>query len=359
MDEKLLSDKSHLDGEIFSGKMRSQQTRQQREGASMTGTLRTASIETDVPGIVRLINLCDPDHPETVEDLRASFQNTAPGRIALRLVMVDGADTITGYSYIVHAAEMPAQHFYVWLAVDPQHRRRQIGTKLWRATLTFLETQRASRLTSEVLDDDPGSLSFAEGIGFRLERHRFHSRLDLTAFDEATYVPIIAALEAQGIRFCTLADLPDKPETNDRFCELNLAVVRDIPGEAWDFSAYPSFFQRNILGAAWFRRDAQILALDGETWAGFSTVRLLPERDSAYNRTTGVIRAYRGRHIALALKVLAARYARQQGARQIETDNDSLNAPMLAVNQRLGYMPISGVYHLVREIASPPKDGGA
>lgn len=316
----------------------------------MVGKLRNADIETDVPGIVRVINLCDPDHPETVDDIRASFLNTAPGRISLRLVTVDDEETVIGYSYIVHASEMPAQHFYVWLAVDPEHRRRGIGTKLWRASLTFLETQSATRLTSEVLDDDPGSLSFAEGLGFRIERHRFHSRLDLSDFDEAAYLPIIAALEAQGIRFCTLADLPDTPEMNDQFCELNLAVVRDIPGEAWDFSAYPSFFQRNILGAAWFRREAQMLALVGDTWAGFSTVRMLPERDSAYNRTTGVIRAYRGRQIALALKVLAARYARQQGATQIETDNDSLNAPMLAVNRRLGYQPLSGVYSLVQEL---------
>jgi GNAT superfamily N-acetyltransferase len=63
---------------------------------------------------------------------------------------------------------------------------------------------------------------------------------------------------------------------------------------------------------------------------------------------TGVLSAYRGRKIALALKVLAARYARQHGAREIGTDNDSLNPPILAINQKMGYQPHSGRYMVVR-----------
>jgi GNAT superfamily N-acetyltransferase len=76
-------------------------------------------------------------------------------------------------------------------------------------------------------------------------------------------------------------------------------------------------------------------------------ISLTPETQRAYNATTGVIRAYRGRKIAQALKALAACYARQHGAREIGTDNDSLNAPMLAVNRKLGYQPQSGKYLLV------------
>ena len=64
------------------------------------------------------------------------------------------------------------------------------------------------------------------------------------------------------------------------------------------------------------------------------------------NTMTGVRRAYRGRGIALVLKLLAIRYARSLGALFVRTHNDSGNAPMLAINRKLGYQPEPGIYGL-------------
>lgn len=309
--------------------------------------IRPVQIEMDVPGITRVINACDPEDSTTVDELRAEFQLTTPNKITRRLVAVDESGSITGYIYLVHSPELPAQHFYIWMRVDPALRGRGIGSALWDAALDYLQEQGATRLMSEVRDTDPASLAFAEQRGFTIERQHFYSILDLAAFDESPYLPSIAALEGWGIRFCSLADFPDIPETRHKFYELNLAAVRDIPGEDWDFENYPEFFEKRILGASWFRREGQLLAVDGDTWVGFASVSLLPESQSAYNATTGVIRAYRGRKIGLALKILAARYARQHGAQTVRTDNDSLNAPILAINRKMGYQPQPGTYWLV------------
>ena len=65
-----------------------------------------------------------------------------------------------------------------------------------------------------------------------------------------------------------------------------------------------------------------------------------------------MIRDYRGRKIAQALKVLAARYARAHGMKKIRTDNDSLNAPMLAVNRKLGYRPLAGTFIMGKDLGS-------
>ena len=310
--------------------------------------VRPMHLESDVPGSVRVLNACDPADPVTVDELRAEFQRSVPNKITRRLVTEDERGTITGYIYVVHSPEAPAHHFYIWMRVDPAQRGRGIGSALWEAALIFLKEQGATRVGSEMLDHDAHSLRFAERRGFTIDRQHFYSTLDLVGFDETPYLPGIASLEAQGIRFCSLADFPDNPETRRKFYELNYAVILDIPGENWDYAAYPQFFERRILGAAWFRRAGQLLAVDGETWAGFASVSLSPETQSAHNATTGVIRAYRGRKIGLALKVMAARYARQHGARMIRTDNDSLNAPILAINRKMGYQPQPGTFFLVR-----------
>ena len=42
------------------------------------------------------------------------------------------------------------------------------------------------------------------------------------------------------------------------------------------------------------------------------------------------------------------RYSRKLGAVQISTINDSLNAPILEINRKMGYQPQPGTYLLVR-----------
>ena len=320
--------------------------------------IRTARIETDLSGIACVCNACKPANATTIDQVRSWFQYSPPERIQLRLVAVDKNEAISGYGVIVHDVWTPARHFFVWLGVDPACRRQGIGSSLWDASLDFLRGQEATRLASEVLDDDPAGLAFAERRGFAYDRHLFDSFLDLTVFDETPYLQGIAALEAQGIRFCSLADFPDTPETRSKFYDLNFSIVVDIPGEDWDYTAYPEFFKKNILDVPRFRRGAQLLAVDGERWVGLAAVSLSPETQNAYNATTGVIRLYRGRKIAQALKIMAARYARQHDAKQIRTDNDSLNAPILAINRKMGYQPQPGKFKLVRWLGGiEPQEG--
>lgn len=69
-----------------------------------------------------------------------------------------------------------------------------------------------------------------------------------------------------------------------------------------------------------------------------------------HNAFTDVDRAYHGRKIALALKLLAIQCARRYGASSIMTDNDSMNAPMLAINRKLGYQQESAMYRLLRAL---------
>jgi predicted GNAT superfamily acetyltransferase len=52
---------------------------------------------------------------------------------------------------------------------------------------------------------------------------------------------------------------------------------------------------------------------------------------------TGVLREYRGRGIAIALKLRVTQYALQNGYDTIKTWNDSENVAMLAVNTKFRF----------------------
>jgi GNAT superfamily N-acetyltransferase len=307
--------------------------------------IRPAKIATDLPRIVEITNPYETN-PLTVDQMRSFFEYNPPGRIQKRLVAVDEKDEVIGYSGAIHEASTPAGRFIIWVIVDPSRRGRKIGSALWEALLEFLKEQGANHLETDVLEREPAGLVFAGRRGFTVDRHSFHSSLDLAAFDEVPYLPGITSLQAEGIRFCSLADFPDTPETRRQLYDLNYQyepeILSVIPGQAE--------FEQFVFGASWFQREGQLLAVDGDVWAGLAAIQLKPESRSAYNENTVVAPAYRGRKIARALKVLASRYARQHGARTLETDNNSINTPILAINRRMGYRPQPGKYWLVRRL---------
>ena len=92
------------------------------------------------------------------------------------------------------------------------------------------------------------------------------------------------------------------------------------------------------------------LAADGDNIIGLAAVGAMSSDLDMGNMITGVDRAYRGRKIAQALKLLTIRFARSYGAKTIRTNNDSENAPMLAINRKLGYQPHPGIYRLVNRL---------
>ena len=215
--------------------------------------------------------------------------------------------------------------------------------------LRFLERHCARTITSEVRDNCLFSQSFAKRLRFENDRHLFQSNLDLEAFGESPFQHILAEASETGIRIRSLADFGDTPDARRKLYEVNAITDEDVPG--WigpDLSSEE--FNEWVYESGWYRPDGQLLAADGDHWVGICAVRLFLEARRAYNVHTGIIRDYRRRHIALALKLAAIRYAREQNIRTLTTGSDSLNAPMLALNQKLGYVPVPGRYTLCRKI---------
>ena len=238
-------------------------------------------------------------------------------------------------------------HFWIQVIVDPEWRSRGIGSMLFDSALRFAQSRNASALESVVRDDDSQSLHFAEGRGYQIERHSFDSALDLIAFDEAKFSDELERVKSAGFCFFSLAEAGSlSEELKRKLYELNRITALDNPGNHRTFPGYESF-SKNVFDASWFRADTQLLAAHGDHWVGMSAIAFYPEDNHAFNAFTGVLPEYRGRGLATVLKLHAIRLAQQLGVRYIRTNNDSQNAPMLAVNHKLGYKPEPGSYQLI------------
>jgi RimJ/RimL family protein N-acetyltransferase len=85
--------------------------------------------------------------------------------------------------------------------------------------------------------------------------------------------------------------------------------------------------------------EAHFLALDSGRYVGVSAVfKSPPQPGILYQGLTGVRGGYRGKGIALALKLQTVRFAREHGYHEIRTYNDIRNRPMLRINEAMGFV---------------------
>jgi RimJ/RimL family protein N-acetyltransferase len=142
-----------------------------------------------------------------------------------------------------------------------------------------------------------------------------------------------------GVVITTLADRPDLvPEVYG----VAIEAMADIPGDGPTAPGTLEEFRKRDIDWQGVPHDAFMLALDGQTGRviGYANLNLMPGNPKmAWHDMTAVARTWRGRGVASALKRATIRWAADHGLEALETGNDIDNAPMRAINLRLGYQP--------------------
>lgn len=313
----------------------------------MLAEIRPVNPETDHEQIARLYTIIN-ERTTTASRVDEWYRGPfAADYILYRAVGLDSNGQVLGYILVKHETNYEPGRFTLMVMVDPPHRNQGIGTQLYEYAHHQAEVLGATSYFANVRENQPGALRFAEARGFKTQHYTFESTIDLHTFDETPFSGLVDSVATAGIRFFSLADMGDTEEARRKLHYVNFEVVRDNPGRA----GYMGFeeFNQMFNTASWFRAEGQIMAADDDEYVGLAAVGYFAETNSMYNMITGVLPAYRGRKIAQALKLLTIRYAKVYGADYIRTHNDSENAPMLAINRRLGYQAQVGIYRLVKD----------
>ncbi|MDX2077743.1 MAG: GNAT family N-acetyltransferase [bacterium] len=313
-------------------------------------TIRIANPETDFPQIAQILTRYSTE-AVTVAELWDDEKRMMHGKIRRRWVSSDDqTGAINGYALVIKYPSEPIDLFHTEIVVMPNFHRQGIGRTLYTEALTFAREHGCGRLMTTVKDDDVPSLTFGKNRGFDVSHHVFDSTLDVVNFDETPFMGVIESLQAQGISFITLAETGMNEASVQALYTLNRNAVLEEPGSTGTFPTYENW-RRIVLDSSWYRPESQFIAVDGDQYIGLAGVYNEPDNpQEMFNGYTGVDSRYRGRKIALSLKLLTIRYAREHGAKTISTDNDARNAPMLKINQKLGYVASAGHFVLVKEL---------
>ena len=275
--------------------------------------LRLAESDADLEAWRQIrIAILPYERAMTVEWMRSTM---TPERVYL-LAELDGklaGSGLGGRSDLGHAGLHPR--------VLPWARRRGVGTAI------LLElADRAVRLGFEEAGtnvDDPGSIAFAERFGYR-EVGRQVEQLRTIGDETAAAVP-------SGIEIVSAAERPElwreayDPLALQAFDDMALDRPMLASREQWerDWLEWPegtclALAGGQIVGTAGLQRDAD-----------------QPER--AENALTAVLRGWRGRGIAFALKQTTLAFAAANGISEVYTWTQEGNADMRRLNERLGY----------------------
>ncbi len=290
----------------------------------------------DLSGIVDLWNIVRPNQQRTLDEAISDMDTLEPEyQTAFFVTELEGQ--IVGVAEIYRHPGMYHPHkFFGNIFVHPEHQKKGIGTALYQQALEFLTALEAICFRTQVAESDVHSLQFATTRGFTESKRDFESLLDVKSFDFSRF----AGLEnVEGVEFHTAKEL-DSTVFRQAFFDCFTATRADVPRSQAASAISLEFFQEQVLGDEYFLWEGTQIALDPktDTILGFSGVYQGAREGWMDQWLTATRREARGRGIALALKLRVIKYALEQGYATIRTDNDTRNAPMLAINDKLGFV---------------------
>ena len=305
----------------------------------------------DYSAIAGIYTLTRPE-PVMAEELQTGDQRAqeVPTATFHRLVAADENGRVLGTGYAERMPWLPDGRWEVYACSHPDSRGRGVATALLEAAERIAREGGATALDSWCRSEPANCLEWAQRRGFASTLLRTESVLDLSHWDGSRFAGHIDRVTSTGIRFVTI-DGPEAPDYLVRgIYDLEWATGPDVPD--WDEGT--NVVPYEDWKPQWSKYSGErfvALALDGDKVVGESTLHYhrLANR-SGYTGYTGVLREYRGRGIALALKLVCIERAVAEGLPRMRTNNDFENPAMLAVNNKLGYQFVPGPHRLFKRL---------
>lgn len=208
----------------------------------------------------------------------------------------------------------------------------------------------SATFTTWVWEDDALKLGVLQGRGYKEERRERFWELDLVANRERLERMTRESREKmreQDIAVLTI-DRDTDPDKWHKLWRVSEEAGHDVPstvphveGTLEDFMLW--------MRSPGIHEDRVWIAREGEAILGVSILSYPRERGVVQTDWTGMARAARGKGIARALKCETVTQAIALGVDRVRTDNDSTNAPILHLNEVMGYRRRDDMIQLMRK----------
>jgi mycothiol synthase len=259
----------------------------------------------------------------------------------------DGVPVAVGFCWSNSAGD--ARVMECDLFVLPEWRRRGIGSRLLALVCEVTASERRSLLTWSTYDPVPAGAIFSQRIGSRVARVNRTSELVLAQVDWAMVTRWARAERARDLGY--VLEMVDGafPEHLRADAVTFHHIMQTAPRDDLDAhdvridAEFVAELDRALLEAARERWVLFVRGPDGECVGGTEVTFEPWQPDRVYQQNTGIDPAHRGVGLAKWAKAtMLGRIRRDsRGIERVQTDNAFSNAPMLAINEALGFKVIS------------------
>lgn len=297
--------------------------------------------EADDPRILEIGNALFPDFRETLEEFRHGRERLRARGLTDALVVAESPEgQIIGYWHAHHMmGQLDLGRYRANVFVDQGWQRRGVGSALFDHMIAALVARGAEVIESFGRETHPEIIAFLDTRGFRETLRTWELRLDLAHVDLEPFARYTDDVGKAGVKIVTLDEERARdPGALRRAYDLREAVMADIPSPIPHTPVPFEEFVHSNLESPRALPGAYFLAKIGNVYAGEANLRRPQEGAHLVHNVTGVLPAYRGRGIAMALKLATIAYGRTHGHSEIRTWNEVRNTGMLAINERLGFV---------------------
>ncbi len=294
-------------------------------------------VDDDYPKIVDVHNSVYPEYKISVKELKKWDDNREDKIIFGRFVCEKN------HKVVATGVHDQSSHFYhpgrFWceILVHPDHRQQGIGSTFYRYLMDALEQYDPMEIKGEAREDNKVGIKFLEHRDFKEDRRNWESHLYLDRFRPDEYDGLLKKVKNEGIEIKSIKELESDPDRDKKMHRLHNILLGDIPSSEEHTDVDLEQFKKSIYDNPNLIPEANLIALYNGEYIGETNLWTNQSAEHWDTGLTGVLKEYRGKGVATALKVISLRYAKEKGCPFVKTWNDTTNVGMLHINERLGF----------------------
>ena len=299
--------------------------------------------------LARVDNLVNHDFIAHPDDDKDSWKIRDKSLIRDRFLLYDNNKLIGAIYYSQGRDENSKTCFYT-LNLDPEYNHNGYRKLLYNTMLDKIKKNNCNMVHTSIYDH-PNYNEHKELLinhGFKLVQTNREYSCDIRKVNTGKYYPLIKKIESDGVRFYDskeqMKDDSSKfPNHFKKLEKLEWEIEQDIPiPDGISHTRIPfkhwlklcHDFYKNSYGV-------DIVAVYKKQYIASTDITVHPKSEphKGWTGSLGVLRDFRRRGIATALKIKAIEALLEKGVTEVRTDNEE-NNPMYKINIALGFKPV-------------------